>query len=55
MKSKVVLLMLMSIFILAACGQKSLSEPITLLNQNQEEVNFPSEKPALFFFITTYT
>ncbi|WP_192913058.1 lipoprotein [Bacillus mesophilum] len=55
MKKRFALLILLATLILSACGQKSLSEPMTLLNQNQEEVTFPSDKPAVFFFITTYT
>nr|WP_263326284.1 lipoprotein [Neobacillus sp. Marseille-Q6967] len=55
MKPRIIILFLISILVLSACGQKTLSEPITLLNQNGEEVTFPQEKPTVFFFITTYT
>lgn len=55
MKLKVIIFSLISVFLLAACGQKTLSEPITLLDQNQQKVTFPLEKPTVFFFITSYT
>ncbi|MEH7013204.1 lipoprotein [Neobacillus niacini] len=55
MKPKVIVFFLISILVLAACGQKTLSEPITLHNQDQKEVTFPLEKPTVFFFITSYT
>jgi hypothetical protein len=55
MKLRIFLLLLISTLVLSACGEKKLDESITLLNQNKEEVNFPLEKPALFFFITSYT
>ncbi|WP_176215267.1 hypothetical protein [Cytobacillus gottheilii] len=55
MKTRLFLSIILAMLIVSACGQKSLSEPMTLLNQNQEEVTFPSDKPAVFFFITTYT
>lgn len=54
MKSKIVSFMLLSVFVLAACGQTKL-ERMTLLNQENEEITLPQEKPTLFFFITTYT
>jgi hypothetical protein len=55
MKLKIFLLLLISILLLAACGDKKLDQSITLLNQNKEEISFPLEKPTLFFFITSYT
>jgi len=48
-------LLLVSAIVIAGCGTDKLSEPTTLLNQDQQEVTFPQEKPTLFFFITTYT
>lgn len=55
MKPKIIVLFLALLVVLSACGQKTLSEPITLLTQDQKEVTFPQEKPTVFFFITTYT
>ena len=55
MKSKKLVFFLLSMLLLAACGQKTLSEPITLHNQAQKEITFPLEKPTVFFFITSYT
>lgn len=55
MNPKTICLLLIAILILSACGQKTMSDPITLLNQDKNEVTFPLEKPTLFFFITTYT
>ncbi|WP_197414392.1 lipoprotein [Bacillus sp. FJAT-29937] len=55
MKLRMVMLTLAAVLFLAACGQKGLEEPITLADQDNNEVTFPLEKPALFFFITTYT
>ncbi|WP_213371111.1 hypothetical protein [Mesobacillus boroniphilus] len=55
MRSKIVLFMLLSVLVLAACGQTKLEGNMTLLNQDREEITFPEEKPTLFFFITTYT
>ncbi|MDQ0970946.1 hypothetical protein QFZ31_000824 [Neobacillus niacini] len=55
MKLKVLLLFFMAVLVVTACGQKTLSEPITLHNQDQKKVTFPLEKPTVFFFITTYT
>ncbi|MDR7078329.1 hypothetical protein J2Y03_003379 [Neobacillus niacini] len=55
MKPRFIVLFLIAVLILPACGQKTLNEPMTLLNQDQKEVTFPSEKPTVFFFITTYT
>jgi PBP1b-binding outer membrane lipoprotein LpoB len=57
MKYKSLLLILITAVIMAGCssGSDKMSEPMTLLNQDKQEVTFPQEKPALFFFITTYT
>jgi hypothetical protein len=55
MKLKLLVFFFIAVLVLSACGQKTLSEPITLHNQDQKEVNFPLEKPTVFFFITTYT
>lgn len=55
MKLKMFVLLLISVLVLSACGEKKLDESITLLNQNKEEITFPLEKPALLFFITSYT
>jgi peroxiredoxin len=48
-------LILLIFLLLAACGQKGLEEPVTLINHEEKEVTFPQEKPVLFFFLTTYT
>ncbi|WP_204498158.1 hypothetical protein [Aquibacillus albus] len=55
MKKKIIWLLVTVALLLTACGQSKLEESLTLLNQNEEEVTFPQEKPILFFFITTYT
>ncbi|MGV2942024.1 hypothetical protein AB5I83_20665 [Mesobacillus sp. LC4] len=55
MKAKIILFMLLSVLVLAGCGQTKLEGSMTLLNQDQKEITFPQEKPTLFFFITTYT
>ncbi|WHX98238.1 hypothetical protein [Neobacillus sp. DY30] len=55
MKTKVLVFFFIAVLVLTACGQKALSEPITLHNQNGKEVTFPLEKLTVFFFITTYT
>ena len=47
--------LILLIFLLAACGQKGLEEPVTLINHEEKEVTLPQEKPVLFFFLTTYT
>jgi hypothetical protein len=52
MRLLVIVLSLVSFLGLSAFGQKN--EPITLLSQEQKEVTFPLDKPAVFFFITTY-
>jgi hypothetical protein len=43
------------LILLAACGDSSGNEPIALMNQDGEEVTFPTSEPVLFFFMTTYT
>jgi hypothetical protein len=45
----------LSILFLAACGNQSIGEPIKLANHEGQEVTFPTGKPVLFFFMTTYT
>jgi len=55
MKLKFFIPFLISILVLAACGQDKMEESITLLNQDNEEVTFPTGDPVVFFFITTYT
>jgi hypothetical protein len=55
MRLKMFVLLLVTVLLLTACGEKRLNESITLLNQNKEEISFPLEKPALLFFITSYT
>jgi peroxiredoxin len=55
MKWRSLSLILLIFLLLAACGQKGLEEPVTLINHEEKEVTFPQEKPALFFFLTTYT
>ena len=56
MKFKITFLLLIAVVILAGCGNKEMNgSTITLMNQENQEVMFPQEKPSLFFFITTYT
>jgi len=55
MKIKFIALLLISVLVLSACGQSGLDEPVTLLNQDNEEVTFPTGEPVVFFFITSYT
>jgi hypothetical protein len=55
MNPRIIILFLIAVLVLSACGQKTISEPITLLTQDQQEVTFPQDKPTIFFFITTYT
>jgi hypothetical protein len=55
MQRKIMFLFVIVVFVLAACGQKQMEESVTLLDQNNNEVSFPQDKPTLFFFITTYT
>ncbi|WP_180994296.1 hypothetical protein [Bacillus sp. Marseille-P3661] len=55
MKRKLVLLTVIVLLVLTACGQNKVEEPMTLLDQNNNEVTFPQDKPTIFFFITTYT
>lgn len=57
MKQKLSIIFIL-VLILAACGNSNdatSSKAITLLDQNKNEVSFPSTKPSLFFYITTYT
>lgn len=55
MKIKFIMLLLISVLALSACGQSGMDEPVTLLNQNNEEVTFPTGEPVVFFFMTSYT
>ena len=55
MKLKIFLIVATAMFVLAACGTKTIDESVTLLDNENNEVNFPQEKPVLFFFMTTYT
>ena len=55
MKWRWLALILLIFLFLAACGQKGLEEPVTLINHEEKEVTLPQEKPVLFFFLTTYT
>jgi ABC-type Fe3+-hydroxamate transport system substrate-binding protein len=55
MKPRVFVLFLMAILVLSACGKKTISESITLSDQNGNDVTFPQEQPTVFFFMTTYT
>ena len=54
MKLKIILIVLATALLLAACGSKSI-DSVTLLDDENNEVTFPKDKPVLFFFITTYT
>lgn len=53
MKIKVVVLLTTFLLLLTACGQGKI-ESVTLVDQHENEVTFPLEKPTLFFFITSY-
>jgi ABC-type Fe3+-hydroxamate transport system substrate-binding protein len=55
MKKIIFTIMSLCFLFIAACGNASIEEPITLSNQEGEEVTFPTGKPVLFFFMTTYT
>jgi hypothetical protein len=55
MKLKSFIPFLIAVLLLSACGQGGMDESVTLLNQDKEEVTFPTGKPAVFFFITSYT
>jgi alkyl hydroperoxide reductase subunit AhpC len=55
MKLKIFLIVAAAMLVLAACGTKTIDESVTLLDNENNEVNFPQEKPVLFFFMTTYT
>jgi ABC-type Fe3+-hydroxamate transport system substrate-binding protein len=52
---KRILLAILCIMFIAACGSQSIDEPITLSNQEGKDVTFPATKPVLVFFMTTYT
>lgn len=54
MKKRLLLVLAMMCIIVTACSSQ-VQESITLVNQDNEEVSFPQDKPTLFFFITTYT
>jgi uncharacterized lipoprotein YmbA len=55
MRLKILIIVIMAILFLAACGSKTIDESITLLDHEKNEVTFPQKKPVLLFFITTYT
>jgi peroxiredoxin len=55
MKLKLWLIAAVAVFLLAACGQKSIDESITLHDHENNEVTIPQDKPVLLFFITTYS
>lgn len=55
LKLKLPLFLMLMVVILAGCSTSMMDEPVTLLNQDNQEISFPQEKPTLFFFITTYT
>ena len=55
MKLRIFLIVAAAMLVLAACGTKTIDESVTLLDEENNEVNFPQEKPVLFFFMTTYT
>lgn len=54
MKLKIALLLLAVLFFITACAAK-VDKTITLMDHEGNEVDFPREKPVLFFFLTTYT
>ncbi|MBM6616500.1 hypothetical protein [Bacillus suaedaesalsae] len=55
MKRAIYLMMGLFLLFLAGCGNETAEEPMTLKNQEGEEVTLPTGKPVLFFFMTTYT
>jgi hypothetical protein len=55
MKLKLFIPFLIALLLLSACGQGQMDESVTLLNQDKEEVTFPTGEPVVFFFITSYT
>jgi hypothetical protein len=55
MKLRIFLIVAAAMLVLAACGTKTIDESVTLLDEENNEVNFPQEKPVLLFFMTTYT
>lgn len=54
MKLKLWLIAAAAILLLAACGQKSIEESVTLHDHENNEVIIPQDKPVLLFFITAY-
>ncbi|WP_264740796.1 hypothetical protein [Cytobacillus firmus] len=55
MKTRNIIILLLIVLVLTACGKTKLEGNMVLLNQDREEVTFPQDKPTLFFFMTTYT
>ena len=55
MKHKTLVFIVMVMMLLTACGQNTIEQSLTLRDQNENEITFPSDTPTLFFFITTYT
>ncbi|WP_159433427.1 hypothetical protein [Bacillus tuaregi] len=55
MKLKIFFIMVAAMFLLTACGTKTIDESITLLDHENNEVKIPQDKPVLLFYITTYT
>lgn len=55
MKKAIIIFMGLFLLVLAGCGNEKTDEPMTLKNQEGEEVTLPTGKPVLFFFMTTYT
>ena len=55
MKYKIFVFIVMVMMLLTACGQNTIEQSLTLRDQNENEITFPSDTPILFFFITTYT
>ena len=53
MKYKILVFIVMVMMLLTACGQNTIEQSLTLRDQNENEVTFPSDTPTLFFFITT--
>lgn len=54
LKIKTALLMVAALVFLTACTAE-VDKAVTLVDQEGKEITFPTEKPVLFFFITTYT
>jgi major membrane immunogen (membrane-anchored lipoprotein) len=55
MKTKLLFIFLATLLLLTACGLKKMDGTLKLVDQNNKEITFPQDKPAVFFFITTYT